>query len=170
MIRGLIAQAKTMKPIIPKDLHNFIIQKYVEKRKEESEQTKQGYQYITPRSLLAIIRLAQALAKLRLGDTVKQEDVDEALRLLQVSKASVDIQSQVNDKGIVVVEDVKSKIFKMVRELCMNNEDKTCSMSVIEKRVIGNGFTTKQLHNMIDNYVMLNILYVDIKGNEVTLL
>jgi DNA replication licensing factor MCM7 len=170
MIRGLIAQAKTMKPIIPKDLHNFIIQKYVEKRKEESEQTKQGYQYITPRSLLAIIRLAQALAKLRLGDTVKQEDVDEALRLLQVSKASVDIQSQVNDKGIVVVEDVKSKIFKMVRELCMNNEDKTCSMSVIEKRVIGNGFTAKQLHNMIDNYVMLNILYVDIKGNEVTLL
>lgn len=170
IIRSYIAQAKKMSPSIPRDLHSFIIQKYVEKRKEESEMSKQGYQYITPRSLLAIIRLAQALAKLRMGDKVTQDDVDEALRLVEVSKSSVDNEDKNDKPDVVAKTDAKSQVFKIVREMCIANSDKTCKMTAIERRVINKGFSKKLLQNMLDEYVNLSILYVDVKGTEVTLL
>jgi DNA replication licensing factor MCM7 len=37
---------------------------------------------MTARQLLSILRLSQALARLRLSDTVSHEDVDEAIRLV----------------------------------------------------------------------------------------
>ncbi len=44
--------------------------------------------YITPRTLLGVIRTAQALAKIRFSDRVEQEDVDEGLRLIEACQAS----------------------------------------------------------------------------------
>ena len=45
--------------------------------------------YVTPRTLLAIIRLAQALAKMDFRNVVKQLDVDEVLRLMEYSIRSL---------------------------------------------------------------------------------
>jgi DNA replication licensing factor MCM7 len=45
--------------------------------------------YVTPRTLLAIIRLAQAFAKMNFRNVVKQLDVDEALRLMEYSIRSL---------------------------------------------------------------------------------
>ena len=45
--------------------------------------------YVTPRTLLAIIRLSQALSKLHFRDEVKQADVDEALKLMDYSIKSL---------------------------------------------------------------------------------
>ena len=45
--------------------------------------------YVTPRTLLAIIRLAQALAKMNFRNVVKQLDVDEVLRLMEYSIRSL---------------------------------------------------------------------------------
>jgi DNA replication licensing factor MCM7 len=45
--------------------------------------------YVTPRTLLAIIRLAQAMAKLHFRNEVKQYDVDEALKLMDFSIRSL---------------------------------------------------------------------------------
>ena len=44
-----------------------------------------SYMYITPRTLLGIIRLSQALAKINFRDQVVQGDVDESLRLMDFS-------------------------------------------------------------------------------------
>ena len=41
--------------------------------------------YITPRTLLAIIRISQAKAKFHFRDTVCQEDVDAAINLMDFS-------------------------------------------------------------------------------------
>ena len=174
-IREYIAQAKKCRPSIPQDLHNFIVQKYVEKRKLEIEQkNKQGYQYITPRSLLAVIRLSQALAKLRMNDKVKQEDVDEALRLVEVSQSS--INKKENKEGLATFDgvgkktDAKSQIYNIVSELCKNDKNKTVKMDVIRKKIKSRNFTDKQLENMLQEYVNLSILYVDENHTEVTLL
>lgn len=169
-IRGYIAAAKKNMPLIPKDLHNFIIQKYVEKRKDEADKSKQGYQYITPRSLLAIIRLAQALAKLRMNEKVEQTDVDEALRLVEISKSSIGPVSKSEKPTAQVRNDTKSIIYNIVRELCLKSEEKTCSMEIIERKVIQRGYKKKQLENMLEDYVNLNILYVNQNETEVTLL
>lgn len=45
--------------------------------------------YVTPRTLLAIIRLSQAMAKLNFRNEVKQTDVDEALKLMNYSIQSL---------------------------------------------------------------------------------
>ena len=48
---------------------------------------------LTARQLLSILRLSQALARLRLANTVSHEDVDEAIRLIHASKSSLDDDS-----------------------------------------------------------------------------
>ena len=45
--------------------------------------------YITPRTLLAIIRISQPMAKLNFRDSVIQGDVDQALRLMDYSIRSL---------------------------------------------------------------------------------
>jgi len=70
---------------------------------------EQSYMYVTPRTLLAIIRLAQAMAKLNFRNEVKQGDVDEALKLMDFSIRSLrnmkgdDKQKKKNSKLIVVL-------------------------------------------------------------------
>ena len=60
-LRAFISYAKKFKPTINQNLHEFIVQRYVEKRKEFAQASKAGYVYTTPRTLLALIRLAQAM-------------------------------------------------------------------------------------------------------------
>ena len=45
--------------------------------------------FTSPRNLLAMLRLSTALAKLRLSDTVEKDDVNEAIRLMEMSKDSI---------------------------------------------------------------------------------
>jgi len=72
LMRAFIAHAQSFDPIIPHDLHNYIVAKYVEKRKFQREGSKDAsYMYVTPRTLLAIIRLAQSMAKLNFRNVVK---------------------------------------------------------------------------------------------------
>jgi DNA replication licensing factor MCM7 len=52
--------------------------------------------YVTPRTLLGIIRLSQAMAKLNFRDNVKQGDVDEAIRLMDFSIRSLKRQEGEN--------------------------------------------------------------------------
>lgn len=64
VMRSFIAKAQSYEPTIPADLHNYIVAKYVEKRKFQREGSEEvSYMYITPRTLLGIIRISQALAK-----------------------------------------------------------------------------------------------------------
>jgi len=59
IMRSFIAHAQTYKPTIPADLHNYIVAKYVEKRKFQREGSDEvSYMYITPRTLLGIIRIS----------------------------------------------------------------------------------------------------------------
>lgn len=59
IMRAFIARAQTYEPVIPAALHNYIVTRYVEKRKIQREgNEKESYMYVTPRTLLAIIRLS----------------------------------------------------------------------------------------------------------------
>jgi DNA replication licensing factor MCM7 len=65
--------------------------------------------YVTPRTLLAIIRLSQAMAKLQFRDAVKQADVDEALKLMDYSIRSLrsmagDKESKKKSKYLIIIK------------------------------------------------------------------
>jgi DNA replication licensing factor MCM7 len=89
-MRSFIATAQTYQPTIPAELHNYIVAKYVEKRKFQREGSEEvSYMYITPRTLLGIIRISQSLAKFHFRNVVTQPDVDQAIRLMDYSIRSL---------------------------------------------------------------------------------
>ena len=71
-MRSFIAQAQQYEPNIPQSLHQYIVARYVEKRKLQREGKEEiSYMYITPRTLLGIIRISQAMAKFHFRDQVQ---------------------------------------------------------------------------------------------------
>ncbi len=156
--------------VISRDLHNFLIQKYVEKRKIESELHKDGYQYVTPRTLLGVIRLAQGLARLRFNDEVEQIDIDEAIRLSEVSRNMIneDIAApnkiSFNAKG-----DPISTVFLIIREMCTKSKDKTVKLEDIERKIVNKNINKQILQDCIEQYHNLDIIYVDKNRTEITL-
>ena len=151
-------------------MHNFIVQKYVEKRKAETGSFKEGHQYITPRTLLAIIRVAQGLARLRFNEQVEQIDINEALRLIEASRSSInDDENQA--KGFTNQKtDVMSDIFLIVRNVCSSKEDKTVAYKDMERKVLSKGFKLENWNETIEYYSSLGIVYVNASKSEITLI
>ena len=100
VMRSYIAYAQTFSPTIPAELHNYIVARYVEKRKFQREGKEElSYTYITPRTLLAIIRISQAMAKFHFRNSVAQKDVDQAIQLIDFSfKTLEEMKSDGNNK------------------------------------------------------------------------
>ncbi len=71
-LRTYIAMCKEYQPTISTHLHNVLIKKYIEKRKLQTDVSKEGESYTTTRSLLALIRLCIARAKLRFSNLVSE--------------------------------------------------------------------------------------------------
>lgn len=87
LIRRYINLCKRKEPTISTDLTDFIVGAYVDLRREA--RNSRDMTFTSARNLLGILRLSTALARLRLGDVVEKEDVSEALRLLEMSKDSL---------------------------------------------------------------------------------
>ena len=69
--------------------------------------------YTSARTLLGVLRLSQALARLRYSDAVEQGDVDEALRLMEASKESlIDDAEKERDADRSAI----SKIFRIIKD------------------------------------------------------
>lgn len=84
--------------------------------KDEAAQ-KKSHTYTSARTLLGVLRLAQALARLRFADFVQRDDVDEALRLMECSKESLHDDE---DKEYEPDRSVVSQIFRLIKS--MSNE------------------------------------------------
>ena len=90
-VKQFISIARTVEPTVPVELTSYIVEHYVELRAKDGsgpgaatagKATDQAV--MTARQLLSILRLSQALARLRLSATISHEDVDEALRLVRL--------------------------------------------------------------------------------------
>ena len=79
-------------PLIPKELRDYIVGCYCELRKESRlEDNKNTTTFTSARTLLAILRLSTALARLRTAQVVEKDDVSEAIRLMEMSKDSLKV-------------------------------------------------------------------------------
>jgi DNA replication licensing factor MCM7 len=175
MCRHYIAMARQRRPVVPTQVSNYIVDSYVRLRKlgKEDEAQNKSHTYTSARTLLGVLRLAQALARLRLQDVVDRSDVDEALRLMEVSKESLQDES---DKEYEPDKSAVSKIFRLIksmagsrrkrprrarrlgrgpgRERDMDVDDDEgdgdeLAMIDIRARVLGGGFTEAQLNETI---------------------
>lgn len=87
LMRKYIALCKRKEPTISADLSDYIVGAYVELRREA--RNNKDMTFTSARNLLGILRLSTALARMRLSDLVDKNDVAEALRLLEMSKDSL---------------------------------------------------------------------------------
>lgn len=150
-------------------MSEYIVSSYVQMRKQQKEEEadEKFHSYISARTLLGVLRLSQALARLRMDDVVGQGDVDEALRLMECSKASLhehDANRQTGDDHTTT-----SKIFRIIKDMAAaprqarqgrrgdsieddDTEDEELtelSMIDVRARVLAKGFTETQLMEAI---------------------
>ncbi|KAJ6502171.1 minichromosome maintenance protein mcm7p [Mycena sanguinolenta] len=116
VMRHYIAMARTKRPVVPPAVSSYIVDSYVRLRKmgKQDEEQNKSHTYTSARTLLGVLRLAQALARLRLADAVELPDVDEALRLMECSKHSLideDEMEQGPDKSAI------SQIFRLIKQM-----------------------------------------------------
>lgn len=76
---------KAVKPKITESVTDPLIQAYVRMRKVGQSNTQAKVVTATPRMLESLIRLSEALARMRLSEVVTHADVDEAVRLMEVA-------------------------------------------------------------------------------------
>ncbi|KAG3073347.1 DNA replication licensing factor [Phytophthora idaei] len=197
VLRYFIAIAKQYQPSIPEDLCGYIVEAYVTLRQQdvndharERQQQQFRQQFgdggandaqtaMTARQLLSILRLSQALARLRFSTEVIRQDVDEAIRLVYVSKASLSEQDDANGTGDggktgagsgAGSTDATSKIFRLVQEFANDRNLKILAMSDLEPVVLRKGFTSQQLYACIQTYQDLEIVQLSTNGTSLTLI
>ena len=141
---------------------------------KDQESAKNAHTYTSARTLLGILRLAQALARLQFSPTVNREDVDEAIRLMEKSKESLEEDNGDRDREADHTD--TSKIYRLIKDMSSkqrspwssqnrigrgpgsgrlgtNDDDDEqfpeLSMVDIRSRVLAAGFTEKQLIDTI---------------------
>lgn len=177
--RHYIAQARLKRPVVPPIVSNYIVDSYVRLRKLSKEEAaqKKSHTYTSARTLLGVLRLAQALARLRFADIVEHGDVDEALRLMECSKESLEDDE---DKEYEPDRSVISQIFRLIKNMAGegggkrkkrqrrfgkgpggerdmdvdsseddNDNDGELALIDVRSRVLGAGYTEAQLNDTI---------------------
>ncbi|KUI57565.1 DNA replication licensing factor mcm7 [Cytospora mali] len=167
-VRAYISLARNYRPVVPQNVSEYLIKTYVKMRDSQKKAEKRGKQFAhtTPRTLLGIVRLAQALARLRFSETVAQDDVDEALRLVEASKDSLNTE-QGNGRRQM---NVSSRIYNLVKSLMETGQCRPddaeeddeefgveLSMRKVRDRVIAKGFTEDQWLNTLEEYSDLDL-------------
>ncbi|CAI8494772.1 unnamed protein product [Hanseniaspora opuntiae] len=84
--------AKTFKPMLTEEAQEYLMDKYVEIRKRDSQQfgVKGSYR-ITVRQLESMIRLSEAIAKANCAMSISRQYVEEAYDLLRQSIIRIDV-------------------------------------------------------------------------------
>eukprot|EP00747_Dinoflagellata_sp_TGD_P162257 gnl/TRDRNA2_/TRDRNA2_179663_c0_seq1.p1 gnl/TRDRNA2_/TRDRNA2_179663_c0~~gnl/TRDRNA2_/TRDRNA2_179663_c0_seq1.p1 ORF type:complete len:819 (-),score=202.22 gnl/TRDRNA2_/TRDRNA2_179663_c0_seq1:246-2636(-) len=119
-MRAYIRKARTFEPMVPESLFEDIVGAYVSIREDEKGDTKADKRksYTTPRTLLALLRLSQALARVRFGQQVERQDFEEALRLMKCSKESVEtsMPAAKHQHPLDVVHDIVAELSKSSKD------------------------------------------------------
>ncbi|MEM1847709.1 MAG: minichromosome maintenance protein MCM [Thermofilaceae archaeon] len=124
LLRKYIAYARRyVKPRLTDEAKSKVISFYVEMRSKS--QGADSPIAITPRQLEALIRLAEAHAKMALSDVVTEKDAEAAIELMMVFLRSVgyDVETKTFDIDLVMTGQPKSQrdkvlhVIKLLREM-----------------------------------------------------
>ncbi|KAF2707140.1 DNA replication licensing factor CDC47 [Pleomassaria siparia CBS 279.74] len=167
-VRQWVARARSHRPTVPKDVSDYMVGAYVRMRQQQKrdEGSKKAFTHTSPRTLLGVLRLAQALARLRFASQVISEDVDEALRLIEVSKASLYADENRRDDYTP-----SSKIYHLIKTMEASGaaavgDGGELDLRRVRERVLAKGFTADQFEQAIDEYAMLDVWQTTGEGSR----
>jgi DNA replication licensing factor MCM7 len=160
-VRQWVARARSYRPTVPAEVSEYMVGAYVRMRQQQKrdEGSKKAFTHTSPRTLLGVLRLAQALARLRFAEVVISEDIDEALRLTEVSKASLYADDNRRDDYTP-----SSKIYHLIKSMEASGAAAVgdgsrgeMDLRRVRERVLAKGFTADQFEQAIDEYAMLDV-------------
>jgi len=157
LMRFYISEARKHLPTVPRGVADYIVNAYVAMRNDVDQSILRDLQYTSARTLLGIIRLSTALARLRFAEVVEEGDVDEALRLIDVSKASL-TNGAITDMSD---KDVTSRIWKLVCEKAKRmggGRLVEVRYSDLVEFVRAKGYTEAQLDATVEHYRFLGVV------------
>ena len=159
LMRRYIALCKKKTPIIPEFLTDYLVDAYIEMRRE-ARNNKHLATFTSPRTLLAVLRLSTALARLRLADQVEQDDVDEAIRLIEMSKHSL---TSTDSDEIAQSRALRNneKIYRLIKESLTEEKNEIDLASVKEKCLNKYGFSSDEFDETLEEYEELGIWTID---------
>lgn len=158
-MRQYVAMARQYRPVVSKEVSETVVSSYVQMRQRQKEEqgTKNQFSHTTPRSLLGILRMAQALARIRFSNEVSAADVDEAIRLSEVCKKSL-LESDNNDS--FPDETATTRIYQVIRNTAYGDGSQfraSWPLRTIRDRVLAKGYTEDQLTECISEYSALGV-------------
>ncbi|XP_035267725.1 DNA replication licensing factor MCM7 [Anguilla rostrata] len=168
LMRRYISLCQRRQPVVPESLADYITAAYVEMRKEA--RVSKDTTFTSARTLLSILRLSTALARLRLVDVVEKEDVNEAMRLMEMSKDSL----QTDKSNATRAQRPADVIFSLLRELAgeggkgRGGVGGVVRMAEAEQRCVSRGFTPAQFQAALDEYEELNVWQVNQARTRIT--
>lgn len=161
-MRRYIALCKKKQPVIPENLADYITGAYVEMRKEA--RNSKDTTFTSARTLLAILRLSTALARLRLADAVEKEDVNEAMRLMEMSKDSLNPAHEMHNRA----HNVTDQIFSIVREMAPTKGLRSVKITEVMEQCVSKGFKPDQVDACIEEYEELNVWQTNQAHTKIT--
>ncbi|CAL8262560.1 unnamed protein product [Lota lota] len=168
LMRRYVARCQTRQPVVPQDLAEYITAAYVEMRKEA--RVSKDTTFTSARTLLSILRLSTALARLRNEDIVGKEDVNEAMRLMEMSKDSLQTDKSSTTRSARPAD----VIFSLLRELATEGKGGrggsggVVRMADAEQRCVTRGFTPAQFQEALEEYEELNVWQVNQGRSRIT--
>mmetsp|Transcript_13712 Transcript_13712/g.54209 ORF Transcript_13712/g.54209 Transcript_13712/m.54209 type:complete len:159 (-) Transcript_13712:542-1018(-) len=124
-----------------------------------SHQDVQGY--TTARTLLSILRLSEALARLRWANQVVEDDVNEALRLIKMSKVSLEDSSD----DIPAKLDPITAVYTALREWADAHFSTEVSYERALSLIVSKGYPKEVLDACLEEYSSLDVLVLDGDNN-----
>ncbi|KAJ1650808.1 DNA replication licensing factor MCM7 [Dispira simplex] len=205
LIRHYIAAARQKEPTVHKDVADYLVSAYVQLRQQSKQfeeavqshysgrrqqglsfgprsasSTPQGIGQITPRTLLAVLRLAQAHARIRLSNNVEEMDIDEALRLMDSAQHTLEAHSSThgskrlgtgsgNSAGPRSTPDA---IFALLRQMTHVGSAMTLELAYrdVLERVVAKGYSEQDLLNVVRMYEDIDVLLLNQSRTKITFL
>jgi DNA replication licensing factor MCM7 len=127
-------------------------------RAEEKEAGENSMGYSTARTLLSILRLSEAIARLRWSDEVEQTDVDESLRLMKMSKISLE-----NSRAEKSIMDPVTSIHMIIREWVERRDSSDITYDQALSLTVNKGYK-KEVFQTFKTFFILHVL----KENAIT--
>lgn len=127
--------------------------------------------YVTPRTLLGIIRISQAMAKLNFRNEVTMNDVDESLKLMDYSFRSLrrlagKESDRRNARNEERRQDTQAEVMRAIRQICtINGDAEPITIHELYKRMQKQNSSLSniekdELKSILDYYHKLQVVYV----------
>lgn len=120
--------------------------------------------FTSARNLLSVLRLATALARLRLADRVGKDDVKEAHRLIERSKQSVNHKP--DEHAPSRLTNRRNKLYAIVQRLA--GTEREVKVSDVLENCVAKGFTPDEVNDIVEEYERLNIWHVNMDRKKIT--